>query len=93
MGRGNIGAGFRGMGRGSAGARLWGMGRGSAGARLRGMGRGNDAKTALGVIKETKRKIIKNREIFLSLENYSSKSICPRALWLAPLERELSKLV
>ena len=40
------------MGRGSAGARLWGMGRGSAGARL--MGRGNDAKTALGVIKETK---------------------------------------
>ena len=30
------------------------MGRGSAGARLRGMGRGNDAKTALGVIKETK---------------------------------------
>ena len=42
------------MGRGSAGARLLGMGRGSAGARLRGMGRGNDAKTALGVIKETK---------------------------------------
>ena len=47
-------ASLRGMGRGSAGTRLWGMGRGSAGARLRGMGRGNDAKTALGVIKETK---------------------------------------
>ena len=47
-------ASLRGMGRGSAGIRLWGMGRGSAGARLRGMGRGNDAKTALGVIKETK---------------------------------------
>ena len=45
---------LRGMGRGSAGARLWGIGRGSAGARYRGMGRGNDAKTALGVIKETK---------------------------------------
>ena len=84
---------MRGMGRGSAGARLWGMGRGSAGARLRGMGRGNDAKTALRVIKKTKRKMIKNREIFLSLENYSSKSICSRVLWLAPLERELSKLV
>ena len=41
------------MGRGSIMASL-GMGRGSAGARLRGMGRGNDAKTALGVIKETK---------------------------------------
>ena len=40
------------------------MGRGSAGARFRGMGRGNDAKTALRVIKETKEKIIKNREIF-----------------------------
>ena len=61
--------------------------------RILGMGRGNDAKTALGVIKETKWKIIKNCEIFLSLENYSSKSICSRALWLAPLERELSKLV
>ena len=47
-------ANLRGMDRGSAGTRLWGMGRGSAGARLRGMGRGNDAKTALGVIKETK---------------------------------------
>ena len=45
---------MRDMGRGSAGVRLWGMGRGSAGARLRGMGRGNDAKTALGDIKETK---------------------------------------
>ena len=45
---------MRGMGRGSAGARLWGTGRVSVGARLRGMGRGNDAKTALGVIKETK---------------------------------------
>ena len=45
---------MRGMGWGSDGARLWGMGRGSAGARLRGMGRSNDAKTALGVIKETK---------------------------------------
>ena len=54
MGRGSITASLRGMGRGSAGTRLWGMGRGSAGARLRGMGRGNDAKTALGVIKETK---------------------------------------
>ena len=52
------------MGRGSARARLLGMGRDSAGARLRGMGRGDDAKTALGVIKETKEKIIKNREIF-----------------------------
>ena len=57
------------------------------------MGRGNDAKIALGVIKETKRKIMKNCKIFLSLENHNSKSICPRALWLAPLERELSKLV
>ena len=45
---------MRGMGWGSDGARLWGMGRGSAGARLRGMGRSNDAKTALGVLKETK---------------------------------------
>ena len=64
MGRGGITASLRGMGRGSAGTRLCGMGRGSAGARLRGMGRGNDAKTALRVIKETKRKIIKTREIF-----------------------------
>ena len=46
------------MSRGNA--RLWGMGRGSAGTRMRGMGRGNDAETALGVIKETKSKIIKN---------------------------------
>ena len=48
----------------SAGARLSSTGRESAGARLRGMGRGNDAKTALGVIKETKEKIIKNCKIF-----------------------------
>ena len=47
---------MRDMGRGSAGVRLWGMGRGSAGARLRGMGRGNDAKTALVVIKKTRKK-------------------------------------
>ena len=39
---------------GSAGVRSWGIGKGSAGARIRGIGRGNDAKTALGVIKETK---------------------------------------
>ena len=52
------------MGRGSAGAMLRGMSRGRAGARLRGMGRGNDAKSALGVIKETKQKIINNRELF-----------------------------
>ena len=64
MGRGSITASLRGMGRGSAGTRLWGMGRGSAGARLRGKGRGNDAKTALGVIKETKRKMIKNCGLF-----------------------------
>ena len=64
MGRGSITASLKGMGRGSARTRLWGIGRGSAGARFRGMGRGNDAKTALGVIKETKEKIIKNREIF-----------------------------
>ena len=42
------------MGRGSIMASLRDMGRSSAGARLWGMGRGNDAKTALGVIKETK---------------------------------------
>ena len=30
------------------------MGRGSARVKLWGMGRGNDAKTALGVMKETK---------------------------------------
>ena len=52
------------MGRGSAGVRLYGMGRGSAGTRMRGMGRGNDAKIALRVIKENKRKIIINRELF-----------------------------
>ena len=63
MGRGGVTASLRGMGRGSAGARLLGMGRGSAGAWLRGMGRGNETKTALGVIKETKEKIITNREI------------------------------
>ena len=51
MGRGNIGAGFR------------GMGRGSAGARLRGMGRGNDAKTALVVIKKQGKNNIKSRNI------------------------------
>ena len=51
------------MGRGSAGASCRGMGRGSA--RFRGMGRGNDAKTALEVIKKTKRKIIKNSQNIL----------------------------
>ena len=56
------------------------MGRGSAGARFRGMGRGNDAKTALGVVKETKEKIIKNCTKFQSLKYYNSKSLGPRAL-------------
>ena len=54
MGKDSIGASLRGMGRGSAGVRLWGMGRGSSGTRMRGTGRGNGAKSALGVIKETK---------------------------------------
>ena len=52
MGRSSVGVTLRCMGSGSVGARLRGMG--SAGARLRGMGRGNNAKTALGIIKETK---------------------------------------
>ena len=37
--------------------------------------------------------ILENREIFLSLKNYSSKSICRKAFWLTLLERELSKLL
>ena len=84
---------LRNLDKSSAEIGLWDMGRVSVGARFRHMGGTNDAKTALRPLKETKRKIIKNCEIFLSLENYSSKSIYPRALWLAPLERELSKLV
>ena len=84
---------LRNLDRSSAEIGLWDMGKVSVGARFRHMGGTNDAKTALRLSKETKRKIIKNREIFLSLDNYISKNICSRALWLRPLQRKLSKLV